>query len=62
MKQIPRTVIQIIFVISEEEGHLSSLSKGRETKSKTRKIAKRQKLPKVGEWINLLTNSNNKCL
>ena len=38
MKQLLGTVIHIAFDVYEEEGHLKSLSKGRETKSRKRKI------------------------
>ena len=62
MKQLPGTVIHIVFDVYEEEGHLNSLSKGRETKSKERKIADlSQQLPRVSEWRDFLTNSKNKC-
>ena len=39
MKQLLGTVIHIAFDVYEEEGHLKSLSKGRETKSRKRKIS-----------------------
>ena len=29
MKQLPGTIIDIVFGVSEEEGHLNNLSKGR---------------------------------
>ena len=61
MKQLPRTVIHIAFDVYEE-GHLNSLSKERETKSRERKIADlSQQLPRVSEWTDFLTNSKNKC-
>ena len=62
MKQTPETVIHTVFDVYEEEGHLNNLSKGRETKSRERKIADfSQQLPRVGEWTDFLTNSKNKC-
>ena len=62
MKQLPGTVIHIVFDVYEEERHLNSLSKGRETKSRERKIADlSQQLPRVSEWTDFLTNSKNKC-
>ena len=62
MKQLPGTVIHIVFDVYEEEGHLNSLSKGRETKSRERKIVDlSQQLPVVSEWADFLTNSKNKC-
>ena len=39
MKQLPRTVIHIVFDGYEEEGHLNSLLKERQTKPRERKIA-----------------------
>ena len=62
MKQTPETVTHIVFDVYEEERHLNNLSKGRETKSRERKIADlSQQLPRVGEWTDFLTNSKNKC-
>ena len=62
MKQLPGTVIHIVFDVHEEEGHLNSLSKGRETKSSERKISDlSQQLPRVSKWTDFLTNSKNKC-
>ena len=62
MKQLPGTVIHIVFDVYEEEGHLNSLSKGRETKSRERKIADlSQQIPRVSEWTDFLTDSKIKC-
>ena len=61
MKQLPGTVIHIVFDVYEE-GYLNSLSTGRETKSKGRKISDlSQQLPRVSVWTDFLTNSKNKC-
>ena len=50
MKQLLGTVIHIAFDVYEEEGHLKGLSKGRETKSRKRKISDlHQQLPRVSE-------------
>ena len=50
MKQLPGTVIYIIFYVYEEEGHLNSLLKGGETKPRERQIADlSQQLPRVSE-------------
>ena len=48
MKQLPGKKIHIVFDVYDEEGNRDSLSKGRETKSRERKIEDlSQKLPKV---------------
>ena len=63
MKQLPGTVIHIVFDGYEEEGHLNSLSKERQTKPREIKIAAlSQQLPRVNEWTDFLTNSKNKSL
>ena len=62
MRQLPGTVIHIVFDVYEEEGYLKSLSTGRETKSRERKISDlSQQLPRVSAWTDFLTNSKNKC-
>ena len=62
MKQLSGTAIHIVFEVYEEEGHLNSLSKQRETKSRERRIAALSlQLPKISEWTDFLTNSKNKC-
>ena len=55
MKKLPWIVIHIIVNAYEEKKHLHSLSQGRETKLRERKIANlSQWLSKVGEWIDFL--------
>ena len=50
MKQLPGTVIHIVFNVSEEEGHLNSSSKEKEIKTRERKIADlSQQLLRFGE-------------
>ena len=62
MKQLSGSAIHIVFNVYEEEGHLNSLSKGTETKSRERKIADlNQQLPRLGEWADFLMTSKNKC-
>ena len=62
IKQLPGNVIHIIFN-DYEEGQVNSLSKGREAKSRKQKIAElSQRLLKVGEWTEFLTNSKNTVL
>ena len=62
MKQLPGTVIHIVFYVYEVKGHINNSSKGRETKLRERKIADlSQQLARVGELTYFLTNSKNKC-
>ena len=61
MKQLPGTVIHIVLDVYEEEGHVNSLSKGRETNTRERKIVDlSQQLSRVSEWTDFLTNSKSK--
>ena len=62
MKQLPETVIHIVFNVSEEEGHLNSSLNKKKAKSRVREIAYlSQQQPRFGEWTDFLINSMNKC-
>ena len=62
IKNLPGDTVHIVFDVYVEEGNQKSLSKGRATKGRERKIEDvSQKLPKASEWGDFLTNSRNKC-